>query len=84
MNRKQKVLTVIALVAFAAIVIYDFNESDEGIDIYTSSHSREATQGSEPTEFKDWGLTWPATLLLLLSVSYVGLFFVLADIKEKR
>jgi hypothetical protein len=41
------------------------------------------TQASEPTEITDWGLTWPATLLLLLSVSYVGLFVVLADRMEK-
>jgi hypothetical protein len=83
MNRKQKVLTVIALVAFVAIVIYDFSENYEGIEIITSSHSREVTQGSEPTEITDWGLTSLATLLLLLSVSYVGLLFVLADRKEQ-
>jgi hypothetical protein len=34
-------------------------------------------------EVMDWGLTRAATFLVMFGMIYVGLFFVLADKKEK-
>ena len=81
MNKKQKVLTICALVAFVAyLVLLTYDANTVAIitlrRYWTADPSREIGQ--------DWELTVPALVLVMLGVIYTGLFFLLADKKEKR
>jgi hypothetical protein len=78
MNRKQKVLTVIALIAFVVIGTLRYVEWPPMTDIkYGPPHIKFAP-------FKDVAAIHDVrTPWFMLSVIYVGLFFLLADKKEK-
>jgi hypothetical protein len=74
MNRKQKVLTIIALIAFVVI----------GVGHYLNPGYRVVNRGAyqqvESTVLiPDVRMPW-----FMLGVIYAGLFFLLADRKEKR
>src|SRR5262249_59481195 len=72
MNKKQRVLTIIMLIA-AICLLALLIRNEVAIPLATSHHYR-----LEPAEVMDWGLTRGATFLLMLGVIYAGLFFVLA------
>jgi hypothetical protein len=81
MNKKQKVLTICALVAFVAyLVLLTYDANTVAIitlrRYWATDPSREIGQ--------DWELTIPALVLVMLGVIYTGLFFLLADKKGKR
>jgi len=72
MNKKQRVLTIIMLVA-AICLLALLIRNEVAIPLATSHHYRLG-----PAEVTDWGLTRGATFLVMLGVIYAGLFFVLA------
>jgi hypothetical protein len=72
MNKKQRVLTIIMLVA-AICLLALLIRNEVAIPLAISHHYQ---QGS--VEVMDWGLTRSATFLVMLGVIYAGLFFVLA------
>ena len=76
MNRKQKVLTIIALVAFVVIGAGHYLAWPiilQGNTPYLNIAAR------EDAILGDVRMPW-----FMLGVIYVGLFFLLADRKEKR
>ena len=56
--------------------------NDVAIPLATSHHYR-LGPAEGTVEVMDWGLTRAATFLVMFGMIYVGLFFVLADKKEK-
>jgi hypothetical protein len=72
MNKKQRVLTIIMLVAVICLLAL-LIRNEVAIPLATSHHYRLGA-----VEVMDWGLTRGATFLVMVGVIYVGLFFVLA------
>jgi hypothetical protein len=82
MNKKRRVLTIIMLVA-AICLLGLLIRNDVAIPLVTSHHYR-LGPAEGTAEVMNWGLTRGATFLLMLCLIYSGLFFLLADKKEKR
>ena len=74
MNWKQRVLTVIALIAFVVIGVCHYHVETHAV--YPTGHSRYFVT---TRWIEDLQTAW-----FMLGVVYVGLFFLLADRKEKR
>jgi hypothetical protein len=72
MNKKQRVLTIIMLVAVICLLAL-LIRNEVAIPLVTSHHYQLG-----PAEVMDWGLTRSATFLVMLGVIYAGLFFLLA------
>ena len=86
MNRKQKVLTIIALVAFVAIGVCHYLGFKTYLDYtkprqqtYEILRSGWEWTVSEESIVPDVRIPW-----FMLGVLYVGLFFLLTDRKERR
>ena len=77
MNRKQRVLTIIALAAFGAIIFLHYYNPSEAI-FYEMLTGRIQHGYAHPV-FRDVRMP-----LFVLAVFYAGLFFLLADRKERR
>ena len=81
MNRKQRVLTVIALVAFVAIGACAYLEwppvrmGDTPYLLFAGKSPYGGSTGIIPSAWIPW---------FMLGVVYAALFFLLADRKEKR
>ena len=82
MNKKQRVLTVIILVAVICLLAL-LIRNEVAIPLATSHHDR-VGPAEGTVEVMDWGLTRAATFLLMPGLIYPGLFFLLADKREKR
>jgi hypothetical protein len=75
MNRKQRVLTIVALAAFGAIIYLHYQK----FPLYQRI-------GYDGNPWMEWAPIFPdfKMPLFVLAVFYAGLFFLLADRKERR
>ena len=78
MNKKRKILTALALISFILIVIF-VGYGQEGSAPYHGGYVRNAMQIRQD----GGGLTPFGTCLSVLIVSYIALFALLADKKDK-